>query len=254
MFLESIRISSSPSDISLTRSAILITASPKTGKLVGQVMASFQTIFSFSATTGAAFAASALGACIIERHITLDRTMDGPDHAASLEPQGFSKMVRDIRQVDEAMGTGNEKYFTMGEILNREVLAKSLVATRRIEPGEKISRDMVTVKGPGQGLSPQRYTQLIGRTIDRVIEPDEPFLPRDLGQVVSLDIEHTLPMEWGFVVRFNDFRNMLHLNPPLLEFHFTDKDLDVSRTRIAEKIFRKDICQQKGFYKWSTKK
>ncbi len=170
--------------------------------------------------------ASALGACIIERHITLDRTMDGPDHAASLEPQGFGKMLRDIRQVDEAMGTGKEKYFTMGEILNREVLAKSLVATRHIEPGEKITRGMVTVKGPGQGLSPQRYTQLIGRTVDRVIEPDDPFLPRDLGQAVTLDIENTLPMEWGFVVRFNDFRNMLHYNPPLLEFHFTDKDLD----------------------------
>jgi N-acetylneuraminate synthase len=67
---------------------------------------------------------------------------------------------------------------------------------------------------------------LIGRTIDRVIEQDEPFLPRDIGQSITLDIEHTLPMEWGFVVRFNDFRNMLHFNPPLLEFHFTDKDLD----------------------------
>jgi len=170
--------------------------------------------------------ASALGACIIERHITLDRTMDGPDHAASLEPQGFGKMVRDIRQVSESMGTGKEKYFTMGEILNREVLAKSLVATRHIEPGEKISRDMVTVKGPGQGLSPQRYTQLVGRVVDRMIEADDPFLPRDLGQSITLDIEHTLPMDWGFVVRFNDFRNMLHFNPHLLEFHFTDKDLD----------------------------
>jgi N-acetylneuraminate synthase len=170
--------------------------------------------------------AAALGACIVERHITLDRTMDGPDHAASLEPQGFSKMVRDIRQVSEALGTGKEKYFTMGEILNREVLAKSLVATRHIEPGEEITREMVTVKGPGQGLSPQRYTQLIGRVVDRVLELDDPFLPRDLGQAVTLDIDHTLPMEWGFVVRFNDFRNMLHFNPPLLEFHFTDKDLD----------------------------
>jgi N-acetylneuraminate synthase len=170
--------------------------------------------------------ASALGACIIERHITLDRTMDGPDHAASLEPQGFSKMVRDIRQVGESMGSGKEKYFTMGEILNREVLAKSLVATRHIDAGEKITRDMVTVKGPGQGLSPQRYTQLIGRVVDRVLEPDDPFLPRDLGQVVTLDIEHTLPMDWGLVVRFNDFRSMLHFNPHLLEFHFTDKDLD----------------------------
>jgi sialic acid synthase SpsE/sugar phosphate isomerase/epimerase len=170
--------------------------------------------------------ASALGACIIERHITLDRTMDGPDHAASLEPQGFSKLVRDIRQVGEALGTGKEKYFTMGEILNREVLAKSLVATRRIEPGEKISREMVTVKGPGQGLSPQRYTDLVGRIADRVIEIDDPFLERDLGQIVTLDLEHILPMQWGFVVRFNDFRETLSYRPPLLEFHFTDKDLD----------------------------
>ncbi len=171
--------------------------------------------------------ASALGACIIERHITLDRTMDGPDHAASLEPQGFSKMVRDIRQVAQALGTGKEKYFTMGEILNREVLAKSLVATRRIEPGDEIGRAMITVKGPGQGLSPQRYLELVGRKAERVIEADEPFLERDLGQKVTLDLEHTLPMPWGFVVRFNDFRAVQEkYNFPLLEFHFTDKDLD----------------------------
>jgi N-acetylneuraminate synthase len=171
--------------------------------------------------------AAALGASIIERHITLDRTMDGPDHAASLEPYGFKKLVRDIRQVEQAMGTGKEKFFTMGEILNREVLAKSLVATRRIAPGDQITREMITVKGPGQGLSPQRYTELVGRVAERVIEVDEPFLARDLGQKVSLDIEHTLPMEWGFVVRFNDYRKMLPFNPPLLEFHFTDKDLNV---------------------------
>lgn len=170
--------------------------------------------------------ASALGASIVERHITLDRTMEGPDHAASLEPHGFRKMVRDIRQVAQALGTGHEKYFTMGEILNREVLAKSLVATRRIGPGEQITRKLVTVKGPGQGLSPQRYTDLIGRVAEREIEADEPFLPRDLGRRTTLDVEHTLPMKWGFVVRFNDFQDTLEYNPPLLEFHFTDKDLD----------------------------
>ena len=170
--------------------------------------------------------AAALGASIIERHITLDRTMDGPDHASSLEPHGFKKMVRDIRQITSAMGTGDEKFFTMGEILNREVLAKSLVATRHIEPGEKITREMITVKGPGQGLSPQRYTELIGREAVRLIEEEEPFLPIDLGQRITLDVEHTLPMDWGFVVRYNDFRDMLKYQPPLLEFHFTDKDLD----------------------------
>jgi len=170
--------------------------------------------------------AAALGACIVERHITLDRTMDGPDHAASLEPQGFSKMVRDIRQVTQALGSGKEKYFTMGEILNREVLAKSLVATQTIQPGEEITREMITVKGPGQGLSPQRYTELIGKIVDRVIDVDEPFLERDLGQEITLNLDQSLPMPWGFVVRFNDYKSMLEYNFPLLEFHFSDKDLD----------------------------
>ena len=94
--------------------------------------------------------------------------MDGPDHAASLEPQGFQKMVRDIRQVAMALGTGEEKFISRGEILNREVLGKSLVAARRIEPGETITAEMVAVKGPALGLSPQNYPELIGRVAERV--------------------------------------------------------------------------------------
>jgi N-acetylneuraminate synthase len=170
--------------------------------------------------------AAALGAAIIERHITLDRTMDGPDHAASLEPHGFSKMVRDIRQTSQALGTGQEKFMTRGEILNREVLAKSLVASRDIQAGEKITPELVAVKGPGQGLSPQRYPELIGRTVQRDIQAEEPFLKKDLGEEVTLDVEHTIPMDWGFVVRYNDYHQVLKYQPQLLEFHFTDKDLD----------------------------
>ncbi len=170
--------------------------------------------------------AAALGASIIERHLTLDRTMDGPDHAASLEPQGFKKMVRDIRQVAEALGTGEEKFISRGEILNREVLGKSLVAARRIEVGEVITRDMVAVKGPALGLSPQHYQQLLGRVAQRVIEEDEPFLDRDLGVKIELDATHTLPMEYGFTVRFRDSDELLAYQPRMLEYHFTDQDLD----------------------------
>jgi sialic acid synthase SpsE/sugar phosphate isomerase/epimerase len=170
--------------------------------------------------------ASALGASIIERHLTLDRTMDGPDHAASLEPQGFSKMVRDIHQVSQALGTGEEKFISRGEILNREVLGKSLVAARRISPGETISSEMVAVKGPALGLSPQNYTKLLGRTAERNIEEDEPFLDRDLGIQISLDVDKILPMDYGFTVRFRDFEEMLVYKPHMLEFHFTDQDLD----------------------------
>jgi N-acetylneuraminate synthase len=170
--------------------------------------------------------ASAMGASIIERHLTLDRTMDGPDHAASLEPQGFKKMVRDIRQVIQALGTGEEKYISRGEILNREVLGKSLVAARRIHPGETISTDMVSVKGPALGISPQNYTRLIGRVATREIEEDEPFLDRDLGLSITLDMERVLPMDYGFTVRFHDFQEVLAYKPRMLEFHFTDQDLD----------------------------
>jgi sugar phosphate isomerase/epimerase len=152
--------------------------------------------------------------------------MDGPDHAASLEPQGFSKLVRDIRQVDMALGTGEEKFMSRGEILNREVLGKSLVATRGIQPGEVITPEMVTVKGPALGISPQHYPQLLGRQATRVIEVDEPFLDRDLGVEVFLDVEHILPMDWGFTVRFRDFEELLVHKPRLLEYHFTDQDLD----------------------------
>ena len=170
--------------------------------------------------------ASALGASIIERHITLDRTMDGPDHAASLEPQGFRKMVRDIRQISSALGTGKEKFISRGEILNREVLGKSLVAARRVEPGELIAANMVTVKGPALGVSPQHYHKLIGREASRVIEEDEPFMDKDLGIDFNLDLQHTLPLEWGFTVRFRDFNELLVFQPKLLEFHLTDQDLD----------------------------
>ena len=125
--------------------------------------------------------ASAMGASIIERHLTLDRTMEGPDHAASLEPQGFKKMVRDIRQVAIALGTGEEKFISRGEILNREVLGKSLVAAGASCPARRSPPTMVAVKGPALGLSPQNYTRLVGRIAERAIEEDEPFLDRDLG-------------------------------------------------------------------------
>jgi N-acetylneuraminate synthase len=170
--------------------------------------------------------AAALGASILERHVTLDRAMDGPDHAASLEPQGFKKMVRDIHMVALALGIGEEKFFSRGEILNRETLAKSLVAEQHIDPGEVITDEMVSVKGPGLGLSPQRYPELLGRRAERAIEADEPFVESDLGIRPELDMEHTLPMQWGFTVRFRDYEELLVYKPRFLEFHFTDQDLD----------------------------
>ena len=123
-------------------------------------------------------AAVALGACVIERHVTLDRAMQGPDHAASLEPQGFVKQVRDIRQLEQAMGVP-KKRVNQGEVLNRELLAKSLVAKVPIAKGTVISKEMINAKSPGKGISPQRLYELVGKVSIRDIQRDENFREED---------------------------------------------------------------------------
>ena len=116
-------------------------------------------------------AAVALGACVVERHFTLDRTMRGPDHAASLEPRGLELLVRDIRHIEEAMGVA-EKRVLPGEVAVRARLAKSVVAARDIPAGRMIAREDLTVKGPGTGISPRFIQRLVGVTARRAIEAD----------------------------------------------------------------------------------
>lgn len=116
-------------------------------------------------------AAVALGASIVERHFTLDRTMKGGDHAASLEPQGFAKLVRDIRNVEEALGS-KVKRLHEPELPIREKLGKSIVTSRAIAAGEALSSEALTTKGPGTGLSPTRLSQIIGKRARRDLEAD----------------------------------------------------------------------------------
>lgn len=109
-------------------------------------------------------AAVALGAKIVERHFTLDRTMKGGDHAASLEPGGFSKLVRDIRHIEAAMG-GSQKQVQESEAPIFKKLAKSVVSADRIPAGTVITREMLTTKGPGTGISPARLEELVGKKV-----------------------------------------------------------------------------------------
>jgi len=106
-------------------------------------------------------AAVALGASIVERHFTIDRAMPGPDHAASLEPGGLRRLVRDIRNIEEAMGSP-EKAVLQSERPSRERLAKSVAAACDIPAGTRIEAGMLTVKGPGNGISPRFLGRLEG--------------------------------------------------------------------------------------------
>jgi len=120
----------------------------------------------------AAVAAVALGATVIEKHITLDRDMEGPDHAASLEPAEFSEMVTAIRQVEKALGS-NAKVVTSAEVQNRAVIRKSIVARSRIEAGEPFSEENLSVMRPGTGLSPMYWPHLIGQVAKRSYGPSD---------------------------------------------------------------------------------
>ncbi|MDA3833457.1 MAG: N-acetylneuraminate synthase family protein, partial [Spirochaetales bacterium] len=117
-------------------------------------------------------AAVALGATIIEKHFTLDKTMPGPDHPASLEPAELHEMVKGIRNTEKALGNGVKKP-SPSEIPNRAIARKSIVARTAIRKGEPFSLENITSKRPGTGLSPMNWDTIIGKPSPQNFEPDE---------------------------------------------------------------------------------
>ncbi|TPQ35487.1 N-acetylneuraminate synthase [Bradyrhizobium guangdongense] len=119
-----------------------------------------------------ASAAAALGASVIEKHLTLDRNLPGPDHRASIEPDEFAAMVQSIRDVELALGDGR-KVPAPEELANRNIARRSLVAARAIARGEKFTPDNIAVKRPGTGMAPEHYWDLLGQVADRAYAEDE---------------------------------------------------------------------------------
>jgi sialic acid synthase SpsE len=117
-------------------------------------------------------AAVALGASVVEKHFTLDRTMPGPDHQASIEPGELTAMVAGIRKVEVALGSPIKRP-SEAELRNRAIARKSLVAAQPIAAGERFTADNLTAKRPGTGLSPMRWDEVIGQVAPRSFEPDE---------------------------------------------------------------------------------
>ena len=175
-------------------------------------------------------AAVALGASIIERHLTFDRTLEGPDHGASLIPEEFSEMVTGIRQIEAALGTGAARTISQGEMINKENLSKSLVAAWKIQAGTKIGRDDIVVKSPGQGLSPLLMSTLIGKTINRDMDFEDFFYDTDIDNITGIQRDFSFKRPWGIPVRYHDFQKFNALvTPDIWEFHlsYTDMDLDL---------------------------
>ncbi len=119
-----------------------------------------------------AIAAAALGAEVIEKHFTLDRGMEGPDHKASMEPSGLKQMIKCIRNIEKALGS-SEKKAGASERENLAVVRKSIVAAKNIHSGEVFSEDNLTVKRPGTGISPMNWYEIIGKRAEKDYMADE---------------------------------------------------------------------------------
>ena len=174
-------------------------------------------------------AAVGLGAKIVERHFTFDRNMEGPDHAASLEPADFQALVLGIREVEVSLGDGDVRTISQGELINRESLAKSIVASKDISKGTVIGRQHLRIRSPGQGLSVQHYNKLLGRIINRDMEEEDYFFPSDLNKERVEPKIYNFKRPWGVPVRYHDFDEYnSKINPDIFEFHLSYSDLQLN--------------------------
>ena len=174
-----------------------------------------------------AVAAIALGAKVIEKHFTLDRAMEGNDHKVSLLPGEFLAMVQAIRDLEESLGSANERHISPGEAMNREALAKSLVVAQDLREGDLITASMVTIKTPGRGLQPNRMEQLVGRKAHRAMKAGDFFFESDLADERVEARPYSFARPWGIPVRFHDYQELAaKSNMDFLEFHLSYKDLD----------------------------
>ncbi|WEL20069.1 N-acetylneuraminate synthase family protein [Candidatus Nanohalococcus occultus] len=169
-------------------------------------------------------AAATMGASIIERHFTLDRTMEGPDHSASLEPTGLKKLVRDIENIEESKGS-EVRYMTRGEYNNRVSLSKSLVASRKIDKGQEIKREDLTAKSPAKGISPQELYNIVGEKAQRNLSEDQIIQWEDIEKKEERRYDTSLE-DWGVVVRFSDIEGSDWGDPDVYEFRVNGADLE----------------------------
>ncbi|MBW7908946.1 MAG: N-acetylneuraminate synthase family protein [Kiritimatiellae bacterium] len=175
------------------------------------------------------------GAKIIEKHITLDRSLEGSDHKASLLPDEFRAMVEGIRQVEESIGSGHARTLSQGELMNRSNLAKSLVAARDIAQGEEIDEHAVEIRSPGRGLQPNRKAELIGRRALRDLKKGDFFFASDIEQPMAQARNYRFSRPWGVTVRWHDFQEIRKMsNPDFVEFHLSFKDMEEDFTQFFD--------------------
>jgi len=178
---------------------------------------------------GVSLAAIALGACVIERHITEDKSLEGPDHQASLLASEFGQLIEMSNEVVPSLGEYNiiDRKVSQGAMLNREILGKSLISKFDLNPGHVLTAGDVTIKSPGQGLPPSKINHLIGMKVQKKIKSNE-FLFYDHFKIpVEVNYSQLNNINWGVPVRPHDVIKMhTKFDCPVYEFHISYKDLE----------------------------
>ena len=183
-------------------------------------------------------AAAGLDACVIERHFTLDREMEGPDHAASLTYPEFKLMIEGVREIEEALGEGLERQISQGEMINRENLAKSLVASRKLLKGTVLSSEDIKIRSPGQGLSPQNFEAILGRVLQHDMAEEDFFYPSDLSDLRIEPRAYSFSRPWGVPVRYHDFGEYYsRIKPDLFEFHLSYSDMELVPSEFLKGVY-----------------
>lgn len=183
-----------------------------------------------------ALAAVAKGARVVEKHFTLDRDMEGNDHRVSLLPDEFKRMVEGIREIEQSFGGAEPRKVTQGEMMNREVLAKSLVINRPLQKGQTITAEMIDVRSPGRGLAPYRKTDLVGQSARRDFSAGDFFYPTDVEAPAAQPRPYRFRRPFGIPVRYHDLNDMAgRSNFDLIEFHLSYKDLDLDPGQFLSK-------------------
>ena len=180
-------------------------------------------------------AAVSMGAKLIEKHITLDRELPGPDHRASLEPDEFFELIKQIRIIETALGEPT-RYPSRGEYLNRETLSKSIVAAGNLKKGAVLTYADLELRSPGKGTHPLKLDFFVGKKlIKRNVLKHEYLLDSDIdlfsGRLHSQSSSPpSIKHKWGVVARMGDIDTLLHCNPNFVEIHLTDADINQDKT------------------------
>lgn len=176
-------------------------------------------------------AAVAMGGRLIEKHFTLARDQEGNDHKVSLLPHEFKRMAEGVRQVEDSLGSALPRILSQGEKANRISLGKSIFAVDAIAAGATITREMIEIRSPGQGLSPNRIDEVVGRKAPRAIPAQTPLYPSDISDLGELaaggQINFRRP--WGVPVRHRDADKLIAaIAPDFVEFHLSYRDLGIN--------------------------